>query len=128
MSDFAEKLGREIFKHQMTKGELHEANIKVEHLKQKLKELEYELNNSKSFHCPNFLTNDSGYVSCQVKEYDYNSYESLLKEAIDVIEELNGIVTGHIEEGDRLDCFTLQPTRQFLAKVKKEGENDSIET
>ena len=39
-----------------------------------------------------------------------------LEEAVEVVDELNNIVLGHLENGDKLDSFTLQPSRQFLAK------------
>lgn len=88
----------------------HEFVLYVSELQQQLEDLKYELNNSKTFHCPNFLTNDSGYVSCQVKEYGYNSYESLLKEAVEVIEKVANY-TGTTDLSNVI-------SRQFLAKYR----------
>ena len=93
----------------------------IQQLKQQLEDLNHELNNSKSFHCPNFLTNDSGYVSCQVKEYGYNSYENLFKDAVELLDSRRGscAYTGMGIDFEKCDCGYHKTTR-FLAKYRGE--------
>lgn len=103
------------------------ANDEINRLKQQLEDLKYDLNNSKSFHCPNFLTNDSGYVSCQVKEYGYRSYESLFKEAVEVIEEVKDICDKKFLLNINDDQFASLRryngrVNEFLAKYRGESE------
>jgi hypothetical protein len=41
-----------------------------------IEELKYQLNNSQMFHCPHFLTNDSGGISCH-KDFENQIQEVL---------------------------------------------------
>lgn len=42
-----------------------------------------------------------------------------LIECVEALEELHGIVQGHLGDGDKLDSFTLQPARAALAKLQE---------
>jgi hypothetical protein len=41
----------------------------IKELRNKVKELQEQLNNSKNFHCPNYITNRRGYVSCDLDKH-----------------------------------------------------------
>lgn len=47
-----------------------------EELLTEIEELKYQLNNSEMFHCPHFLTNDSGGISCH-KDFEKQIQEVL---------------------------------------------------
>lgn len=46
--------------------------------------------------------------------------DPVLLEAVEALNELRDIVQGHLDDGDELDSFTLQPARAALAKLKGE--------
>jgi len=62
----------------------------------------------------------------QVGEFSFNggfdcgveTLQKELNEAMELMCEIRDIVQGHIEDGDKLDSFTMQPIKAFLAKVK----------
>jgi hypothetical protein len=69
----------------------HEAWLAYAKARKKAQEeidkLKYDLNNSMNYHCENFLSNDSGTVSCQVKKYKYNSYENEIQKRDKLLEQ-----------------------------------------
>lgn len=46
--------------------------------------------------------------------------------ALDILRELVDIVQGHVENGDKLDSFTLQPAREFLSALPYGANNVAV--
>ena len=65
-----------------------EARI-LENMGEEINRLRAELNNSKNFHCPHYLTNDSGGVSCH---RDFEKEIASLKEQLAVITPLRRVL------------------------------------
>jgi len=120
----------------MNQDELNELIVKT--LIDKINQLEKELDYSKMFHCPNFLTTDNGYIACNLdkhllqKELDealdiieffkaneylnnFNKNKKLLDEARVIIDDLLPYVFGLTESSE-----IYKNAKKFLAKVKKE--------
>jgi hypothetical protein len=77
------------------KMHMEDANKEVEQLKE-------ELNNSKNFHCPHYLTNDSGRVSCHKNFTDYqllDKYEELGKAYVAILDKVQRIMNQSFSEG-----------------------------
>lgn len=67
--------------------EMRTAQDILENMEEEINRLRAELNNSKNFHCPHYLTNDSGGVSCHRDfEKEIASLKELVVQAILLIE------------------------------------------
>ena len=91
-----------------------------------IEELKYQLNNSEMFHCPQFLTNDSGGISCH-KDFQkeiqqlQEQYDELICVSLRQEEQLKETVELMIElYGTFEDVHDYEPVSQFLAKIKKD--------
>ena len=81
----------------------------VNQLKQEIAELKEQLNNSNNFHCPHYLTNDSGTVSC------HHDMKAQLASAID---SFNIILMLDISGKDNQGKIASL-ARKFLAIIKE---------
>lgn len=80
---------------------------------ERILELERELNDSMNFHCPHFLTNDSGTVSCHSGFVNkLTKRDELLKEAINIAEDAD-VTSG-----------TIYQLNSWLKKVKEQLEQE----
>lgn len=103
----------------INKKPLHDKDEEVKKLKEEIESLKVQLNNSKNFHCEHFLTNDSGTISCQVKEMGHKSY----KQITDELTRNNQILHESVKASKRLLATSsrLAKITNYLAlKRKKE--------
>jgi hypothetical protein len=78
--------------------------------------LSKELNDSMNFHCPNFVTTDNGYVSCNL---DKHLLQSQLGDAVEIIQTLvyfTKKVCAESHEDLDLKRETLEKAKQFLGR------------
>jgi len=72
--------------------EMRTAQDILENMEEEINRLRAELNNSKNFHCPHYLTNDSGGVSCH---RDFEKEIASLKDKL-AIENAEKIAETHL--------------------------------
>jgi ABC-type thiamine transport system substrate-binding protein len=80
------------------------------------KEFEKELDYSKMFHCPNFVTTDNGYIACNL---DKHLLQKQLEEAVEVIKEFKKFVLYHDNKYFENHLGMIESLDEFLAKVKR---------
>lgn len=63
-----------------------------------------------------------GFDACRKEEKSLTpkakAYRDALREAHDALTELVDIINGHLDEGNRLDSFTLQPAKAAITKAE----------